>query len=274
MFLNGVILLATMALLTPFLQILLGYPVLTSGYLLGARGIGTLLSMMVVGRLLNRGVEPRGLMLVGWSIATYALWQMSGWNAETPASLIIVTSITQGAGLGLVFVPLQTVGYSTLAAEYRTHGAAMWTLIRNIGSSVGISLMIANLVNNTADISQPARRIRHAVQRRDEAAERRGRVRGRAGPRRARRAGHPAGADHRLLQQLSDHGVLSLVAFPLIVMFQTPKAAPTPSWVGDRSTNMRRWQTRLESNSRGFGRTASPCQGAEDFRRQTSGSRS
>ncbi len=150
MFLNGLILLATMALLTPFLQTLLGYPVLTSGYLLGVRGIGTLLSMMVVGRLLNRGVEPRGLMLVGWSVATYALWQMSGWNAETPARMIIVTSITQGAGLGLVFVPLQTVGYSTLPAEFRTHGAAMWTLIRNIGSSVGISLMVANLVNNTA----------------------------------------------------------------------------------------------------------------------------
>ncbi len=106
--------------------------------------------MMVVGRLLNKGVDPRGLMLLGWSIATYALWQMSGWNGETPASLIITTSVTQGVGLGLVFVPLQTVGYSTLAVEYRTHGAAMWTLIRNIGSSVGISLMIANLVNNTA----------------------------------------------------------------------------------------------------------------------------
>ena len=49
-----------------------------------------------------------------------------------------------------MFVPLQTVGYATLPAEFRTYGAAMWTLVRNIGSSVGISLMIANLVNNTA----------------------------------------------------------------------------------------------------------------------------
>ena len=150
MFLNGVILFATMALLTPFLQTLLGYPVLTSGFILGARGIGTFFTMMLVGRLLNRGFDPRGLMLVGWSFAAYSLWRMSGWNAETPANEIIVTSITQGAGLGLVFVPLQTVGFSTLPAEYRTYGAAMWTLTRNIGSSIGISLMIANLVNNTA----------------------------------------------------------------------------------------------------------------------------
>ena len=160
MFLNGLILLATMALLTPFLQSLLGYPVLTSGVILGARGIGTLFSMMLVGRLLNKGVDPRGLMLVGWTIATYALWRMSGWNAETPANLIIVTSVTQGAGLGLVFVPLQTVGYATLPTEFRTYGAAMWTLVRNIGSSVGISLMIANLVNNTAIFhSQLAERV-------------------------------------------------------------------------------------------------------------------
>ncbi len=228
MFLNGVILLATMALLTPFLQILLGYPVLTSGYLLGARGIGTLLSMMVVGRLLNRGVEPRGLMLVGWSIATYALWQMSGWNAETPASLIIVTSITQGAGLGLVFVPLQTVGYSTLAAEYRTHGAAMWTLIRNIGSSVGISLMIANLVNNTAifhsQLAEFVTPFNDAMKLPNVA----GRFVGGQGL---------AALDALVTQQALTiaycnnfliMAYCSLAAFPLIVMFQTPKAAPAP----------------------------------------------
>ena len=209
MFLNGLILLATMALLTPFLQTLLGYPVLTSGYLLGVRGIGTLLSMMVVGRLLNRGVEPRGLMLVGWSVATYALWQMSGWNAETPARLIIVTSITQGAGLGLVFVPLQTVGYSTLPAEFRTHGAAMWTLIRNIGSSVGISLMVANLVNNTAifhsQIAEFVTPFNDAMKLPDVA----GQVRDHepAGPRCARRVGDAAGGHDRLRQRLFDHGV-------------------------------------------------------------------
>ncbi len=150
MFVNGVVLLATMALLTPYIQTLLGYPVLTSGLLLGARGIGTFFSMMAVGRLLNAGVDERRLMLIGWTAATYALWEMSRWNAETPASLIVVNSITQGAGLGFVFVPLQTVGFATLAPRYRTHGTALWTLIRNIGSSVGISLMIANLVNNTA----------------------------------------------------------------------------------------------------------------------------
>jgi DHA2 family multidrug resistance protein len=226
MFLNGVILLATMALLTPFLQTLLGYPVLTSGFLLGARGIGTLLSMMVVGRLLNRGVEPRGLMVVGWAIATYALWQMAGWNAETPASLIITTSVTQGAGLGLVFVPLQTVGYSTLPAEFRTHGAAMWTLIRNIGSSVGISLMIANLVNNTAvfhsQIAESVSPFNDAMKLPDAA----GKFAGAQGL---------AALDALVTQQAVTiaycnnfliMAYCSLVAFPLILMFQTPRLVP------------------------------------------------
>ena len=227
MFLNGLILLATMALLTPFLQTLLGYPVLTSGYLLGVRGIGTFLSMMVVGRLLNRGVEPRGLMLVGWSVATYALWQMSGWNAETPARVIIVTSITQGAGLGLVFVPLQTVGYSTLPAEFRTHGAAMWTLIRNIGSSVGISLMVANLVNNTAifhsQIAEFVTPFNDAMRLPDV-----------AGKFAASSAQGLAALDGLVTQQAvtiayaNDFLIMayfSLIGLPLILMFQPTKAA-------------------------------------------------
>jgi DHA2 family multidrug resistance protein len=229
MFLNGLILLATMALLTPFLQTLLGYPVLTSGMMLGARGIGTLFSMMLVGRLLNRGVEPRGLMLVGWSIATYALWQMSGWNAETPANLIIVTSITQGAGLGLVFVPLQTVGYATLPAEFRTHGAAMWTLIRNIGSSVGISLMIANLVNNTAVFHS---QLVEFVTPFNDAM----RLPNAAGAIPLTPAQGLAVLDGLVTQQAVTiaycnnfllMAYFSLIAFPLMLMFHTPKLAPT-----------------------------------------------
>ena len=150
MFLNGMILLATMALVTPFMQMLLGYPVVISGLLLGVRGIGTLVSLMIVGRLLNRNADPRKLMFLGWAIATYALWEMSRWNSETPATLVVVVSITQGFGLGFVFAPLQTIGFATLPAQERTHGAALITLIRNIGSSIGISLVIAYLINTTS----------------------------------------------------------------------------------------------------------------------------
>ncbi len=150
MFLIGIILLASMALVTPFIQNLMGYPVLASGYLLGTRGIGTFFAMMMVGRLSGK-VDPRLMVFVGLTLATFTLWLMVGWTTETPAGTIAFDSVGQGVGLGLVFVPLNTIAFATLPGELRTDGAALWTLIRNLGSSVGISLMIASL---TSDMSK------------------------------------------------------------------------------------------------------------------------
>ena len=146
MFLIGVILLATMALVTPFIQNLLGYPVLSSGYLLGARGIGTFVAMFIVGRLSGR-VDARLMIFVGLVLATVSLWQMVGWSLDVSAQTIAINSIVQGFGLGFVFVPLNTIAFASLPGELRTEGAALWTLIRNIGSSVGISIVIAQLTS-------------------------------------------------------------------------------------------------------------------------------
>jgi MFS transporter, DHA2 family, multidrug resistance protein len=147
MFLIGIILLATMALVTPFIQNLMGYPVLASGYLLGTRGIGTFFAMMMVGRLIGK-FDPRLLVFFGLSLSTYTLWLMVGWTNDTSASTIALDSVGQGVGLGFVFVPLNTIAFATLPGALRTDGAALWTLIRNLGSSVGISLMIAGLTND------------------------------------------------------------------------------------------------------------------------------
>jgi DHA2 family multidrug resistance protein len=144
MFLIGIILLATMALVTPFIQNLLGYPVLSSGYLLGTRGIGTFVAMFLVGRLSGK-VDSRILIFIGLVLATTSLWQMVGWTLDVPAQTIAINSVMQGFGLGFVFVPLNTIAFASLPAELRTEGAALWTLIRNIGSSVGISVVIAQL---------------------------------------------------------------------------------------------------------------------------------
>ena len=148
MFLIGIILLGTMALVTPYIQNLLGYPVLASGILLGARGIGTFFAMMVVGRLLGK-FDARLLVFIGLVCATASLYVMVGWTTDTSARSIVVDSVVQGVGLGLVFVPLNTIAFATLPGDLRTDGAALWTLIRNLGSSVGISLIIARLVSNT-----------------------------------------------------------------------------------------------------------------------------
>ncbi len=146
MFLVGVILLATMALVTPFIQNLLGYPVLSSGYLLGTRGIGTFVAMFLVGRLSGK-VDPRILIFIGLVLATASLWQMVGWSLDVSGRTIAINSVMQGFGLGFVFVPLNTIAFASLPGELRTEGAALWTLIRNIGSSVGISVVIAQLTS-------------------------------------------------------------------------------------------------------------------------------
>ena len=144
----GVALFGTMALVTPFMQNVIGYPVTTAGWLLGTRGIGTLLSMMVIGRML-RVIEARWLLLLGLILMAGTLYQMELFTDQTSGTTIAVTSIIQGVGIGLLFVPLSTIAFLTLGNELRTDGTAMLTLIRNIFSSIGISVMIAELTNTT-----------------------------------------------------------------------------------------------------------------------------
>jgi DHA2 family multidrug resistance protein len=148
-FVLGVVLFATMALLPPFLQNLMNYPVVTTGILLAPRGVGTLFAMMLVGRLMARGVDARILAAVGMVLTAYSLWQMMHFNLDVPEQLIITSGIIQGLGLGLVFVPISTVAYSTLPMPKRTEAAGIFSLIRNIGSSVGISIVMTLLARNT-----------------------------------------------------------------------------------------------------------------------------
>ncbi|MCL2429371.1 MAG: DHA2 family efflux MFS transporter permease subunit [Alphaproteobacteria bacterium] len=144
----GVALFGTMALVSPFMQNVIGYPITTAGWLLGTRGIGTLVSMAVVGRLLQI-VEARWLLLAGLVMMAGTLYEMELYTDQTPGLTIILMNVIQGFGLGLLFVPLSTVAFLTLGSELRTDGTAMLTLIRNIFSSIGISIMVAQLTSGT-----------------------------------------------------------------------------------------------------------------------------
>jgi DHA2 family multidrug resistance protein len=148
MIVTGVVLFGTMALVTPFMQNVMGYPILTAGMLLASRGAGIMASMMAVGRLLKL-IPARYLILTGLLVTSFTLWQMVGFTDQTAPSTIVVVSVTQGLGLGLIFVPLNAVAFSTLPAHLRTDGTSILTLLRNLGSSVGISVVIANLTSMT-----------------------------------------------------------------------------------------------------------------------------
>jgi DHA2 family multidrug resistance protein len=147
-FILGIILLATLALLPPFLQHLSGYPVLTTGIVMAPRGAGVMVAMFIVGRLVGR-VDARLLIAAGYLLAALSLWQMSQWTADVSMTAIIVSAVIQGMGLGMVFVPLSTVGFATLAPRFRTYGTSMFSLLRNFGSSIGVSVVIAYLSRNT-----------------------------------------------------------------------------------------------------------------------------
>jgi DHA2 family multidrug resistance protein len=144
----GISIFATMALVTPFMQNVLGYPIITAGLLLASRGFGTLLGMLMVGRVVHL-VEARNLIFAGLFLTAATLHQMSGFTDYTSAQEIVVVSIVQGFGLALVFIPLNTVAFATLPAHLRTDGTAIFTLIRNIASAVGISIVIATLTRRT-----------------------------------------------------------------------------------------------------------------------------
>jgi DHA2 family multidrug resistance protein len=147
MAMTGGMMLSGLALLPTLLQGLFGYSVLQSGFLTAPRGIGTLISMIVVGRLVGK-VDARILILFGMSLMAASLWQMSGFSLEMDQRPIVVSGIVQGFGLGFLFVPLNVIAFETLAAKYRTTAAALFNLARSIGGSIGISVMTLLLARN------------------------------------------------------------------------------------------------------------------------------
>lgn len=144
----GVVLFSTMALASPLFQNAYGYPILTAGLLLASRGAGTFVAMMLVGRLM-KVVEARLLIVCGLLLIAVTLYDMTLWTADIPVRTIVINSIIQGFGLGLVFVPLTTAAFLTLPNHLRTDGTAMLTLVRNVASSIGISVVIAELTQGT-----------------------------------------------------------------------------------------------------------------------------
>jgi MFS transporter, DHA2 family, multidrug resistance protein len=148
MFLIGMPLYGTMTLLPTMLQDLMNYPVLTTGLVTAPRGIGTMIAMFLVARLVG-WVDTRLIILTGLLVTAVAMWQMTQFSLYMGMAPIITTGVLQGFGLGFVFTPLSTVTFSTLPRQLLTQGTAIFSLMRNIGGSVGIAIVVALLAENT-----------------------------------------------------------------------------------------------------------------------------
>ena len=147
-FIVGAVLYATRALTPPMLQNLMDYPVATTGLVTAPSGVGTMVAMLIVGRLVGK-VDLRVLLATGFMIAAFSLWQMSHYTLVLGVSDIVWPGVIQGIGLGLIFVPLSAATFATLEPAMRAEGTAIFSLVRNIGSSIGISLVQTLLVRNT-----------------------------------------------------------------------------------------------------------------------------
>jgi MFS transporter, DHA2 family, multidrug resistance protein len=144
----GIILNGSMVLLPTMMQDLLNYPVVTAGWIMAPRGVGTMISMFLVVRFVGR-VDTRVIILVGLAIVALSLWQMTGFSLLMGEWPIILSGFVQGFGLGFVFTPLSTIAFSTLPRQYLTQGTAFFSLTRNIGGSCGVAIVEALLVENT-----------------------------------------------------------------------------------------------------------------------------
>jgi MFS transporter, DHA2 family, multidrug resistance protein len=166
-FILGLTYYASLALQPPYLQNLMNYPIVTAGMVLGPRGVGTMAAMLVVGRLIGR-VDTRLMLGFGLSLTAWAFYAMTGWTPDVSQRTIVWVGVVQGIGLGFLFVPLSTVTLATLSPAQRTEGAGLYSLSRNIGSSVGISMVNALLTRNTqinhADIAEHVTAVNRAFE--------------------------------------------------------------------------------------------------------------
>jgi DHA2 family multidrug resistance protein len=147
-FIVGAVLFATLALLPPLLQDLLNYPVLTTGIVTAPRGLGTFCAMFIVGRLMGK-IDTRIIIAVGFALTGFSSWQMSGFDLQMGSATVIWSGLAQGLGTGFVYVPLAAVTFATLSPVLRNEGTAIFSLTRNLGSSIGISIVETLLTRNT-----------------------------------------------------------------------------------------------------------------------------
>ncbi|MBD8066327.1 DHA2 family efflux MFS transporter permease subunit [Devosia sp. PTR5] len=144
MMVMGITLFSGLALLPPLLQNLMGYSVIFTGLLMAPRGLATMVAMMFVGRMSGK-IDARLMMLFGTALMSYSLWEMTKFNLQMDYWPVIITGAIQGFGMGFLFVPLSTMAFATIAPPLRADATSIFSLVRNLGQGIGISLVSAVL---------------------------------------------------------------------------------------------------------------------------------
>lgn len=151
MTLFGLGLFGAMIILPLMLENLFNYPVVTTGLMMAPRGLSGMFSMVVVSKLIKK-IEPRVLISAGIIMSGIGMWFGTFYNLNLNQAWIIFPNILQGFGLGFIFVPLSAIAFATLDSHLRAEGAGLFSLVRTIGSSIGISI-IATMYSRHTQIS-------------------------------------------------------------------------------------------------------------------------
>lgn len=146
-FIFGMLNFTPITLLPTLLQSVQGYPDSIIGQILSARGAGTLVGFTLM--FFIGGIDQRIPIAVGLVLQAWSGWIMAGFNTEVSVADVLWASAVQGLGVGLVWVPLSIVTFATLAKPLVPDGTAIFHLLRNIGSSVFISVTIAMVLRQT-----------------------------------------------------------------------------------------------------------------------------
>jgi DHA2 family multidrug resistance protein len=148
MFCVGLIMTGTSALLPTMLQNLMDYPAMTTGLVTVPRGFGSMAAMFFIARVINR-VDNRMIILFGFLLTAMSMWQMTQFSLHMGMAPVVISGLLQGFGLGCTFVPLNIIALSNLPRHILTQGTAIRSVMRNLGGSIGISILVATLAQNT-----------------------------------------------------------------------------------------------------------------------------
>jgi len=229
-FTNGLIMYATLALLAPYLQTLMNYPVVTAGLVLAPRGAGLAVAALICGRMLGK-ISARTMVAIGFTTGAWVLYEMTGWTPDVSEWTIIRTGFIQGISLGFITIPINIITFATLPAGLRTEGTGIYSLVRNLGSAIGISVTGALLQINT--------QVNHAALASEVTPFNRAFETG--APARFWHLGSAQGAallnmevtrQARIIAYIDDFKlmlILAIIALPLLLLTRPPEAKPRPA---------------------------------------------
>jgi len=144
----GLGLFGAMVLQPLMMENLLNYPVLTTGLIMAPRGLGGIASMIVAGKLSNK-VDTRYLIAFGTICGAIGMYMPTNYSLQVDTWWLMWPIVLQGIGLGFIFTPLSTIAFATLPSEYRTEAAGLFSLVRTLGGSIGIAIVITLFTRDT-----------------------------------------------------------------------------------------------------------------------------